>query len=141
MMPFASGGELKKVLENSQKKKFTERQIKFYIIQLIHGLKYLHDSSIMHRDLKLENLLLDDMAYLKIADFGVARVLRHNQTSYEGIGTPAYFAPELLKGEGHTYPADWWAVGIIMYQMLSGVLPFHNRNPARERAQIVGQEH
>ena len=95
----------------------------------------------MHRDLKLENLLLDEYANLKIADFGVARVLRHNQISYDVIGTPAYFAPELLKGDGHSYPADWWAVGIIMYQMLTGVLPFHSRNPSRERAQIVGQEH
>ena len=101
MMPFCSGGELKKVLANSPNKKFTERQIKFYMIQLISGLKYLHDSSIMHRDLKLENLLLDEYGYLKIVDFGVSRVLRHNQTSYEMVGTPAYFAPELLKGDGH----------------------------------------
>ena len=58
---------------------------------------------------------MDETGYLKIADFGMARVLRHNQISYEMAGTPAYFAPELLRGQGHSFPADWWAVGSIMY--------------------------
>ena len=84
-------------------------------MQLILGLKYLHDSGIMHRDLKLQNLLLDENGYLKIVDFGVAQVLRHNQVSYQVAGTPAYFAPEILKGEGYNMAADWWAVGIILY--------------------------
>ena len=61
-----------------QAKRFSEREIKFYSVQLILGLKYLHDSNIMHRDLKLENIILDEIGYLKIVDFGVAQVLRHN---------------------------------------------------------------
>ena len=81
----------------------------------MNGIQYLHNNNIMHRDLKLENLLLDETGYLKIVDYGMARVLRFNQTSYEMAGTPAYFAPELIKGHGHAYPADWWAVGTIMY--------------------------
>ena len=76
MMPFIGGGALNKVL--SQAKKFNEREIKFYAAQLVLGLKYLHDSDIMHRDLKLENLLLDENGYLKIVDFGVSLVCRHN---------------------------------------------------------------
>ena len=91
----------------------------------------------MHRDLKVENLLINDDGYLKIVDFGLVRVLRHNETSYDMAGTPAYFAPELLKGEGHGYPADWWAVGIIMYQMLTGVLPFYSRSNAQQNEQIM----
>ena len=75
-MPFIGGGELSKVLKAA--KKFSEREIKFYSLQLILGLRYLHDSDIMHRDLKLENLLLDENGYLKIVDFGVAQVIRHN---------------------------------------------------------------
>ena len=128
VMPFIGGGQLSSVLKKQPNQRFDERQIKFYMIQLVHGLQYLHNNNIMHRDLKLENLLLDEQGYLKIADFGMAKVLRNNQTSYEMAGTPAYFAPELLKGQGHGYPADWWAVGSIMYQMLTGVLPFYNRN-------------
>ena len=69
----------------------------------------------MHRDLKLENLLLDELGYLKIVDFGMCKILRINEISTEYAGTPAYIAPELLKGEGHTYTADWWAVGVLMY--------------------------
>ena len=112
-MPFIGGGELAKVLK--QAKKFTERQIKFYSVQLILGLQYLHLSNVMHRDLKLENLLLDENGYLKIVDFGVSQVIRHNQTIYDVAGTPAYFAPEILKGEGYNMAADWWAVGIILF--------------------------
>lgn len=81
----------------------------------------------MHRDLKLENLILDENGYLKIVDFGMCKVLRHNEKATEYAGTPAYIAPELLKGEEYTFTADWWAVGVLMYQMLTGVLPFHNR--------------
>lgn len=75
-MPFIGGGEVSKLLK--KRKRFSEWQIKFYIIQLILGLEYLHASNIMHRDLKLENLLLDEEGYLKIVDFGMARVLRVN---------------------------------------------------------------
>ena len=112
-MPFIGGGELRKVLREAVK--FSEREIKFYSVQLILGLKNLHSSDIMHRDLKLENLILDENGYLKIVDFGVAEVLRHNQVSYDVAGTPAYFAPEILKGDGYNMAADWWAVGIILY--------------------------
>ena len=140
VMPFIGGGTLTQVLNGQPKGRFTERQIKFYVIQLVNGIQYLHNNNIMHRDLKLENLLLDETGYLKIVDYGMARVLRCNQTSYEMAGTPAYFAPELIKGHGHAYPADWWAVGTIMYQMLTGVLPFHNRNVARQNQQITDAE-
>ena len=75
-MPFIGGGELSKILIEQQR--FKEHEIKFYITQLILGIKYLHDSNIMHRDLKLENLLLGRDGYLKIVDFGLAKVLRHN---------------------------------------------------------------
>ena len=94
----------------------------------------------MHRDLKLENLLLDREGYLKIVDFGLARVLRHNEMTSSIVGTPAYFAPEILKGQSYDMTADWWAVGIIMYQLLTGVLPFHNRNLHRQNQSIINDE-
>ena len=95
------------------------------------GLQILHNNNIMHRDLKLENLMLGKDGYLKIVDFGLVRVLRQGETSDSIVGTPAYFAPEILKGERYDKTADFWSVGIIMYQMLTGVLPFHNRNIAK----------
>ena len=76
--------------------KFSEKMIKFYVTQLVLGLKDLHENNIMHRDLKLENLMVDYDGNLKIVDFGVARVLRHNELAHSIVGTPAYFAPEIL---------------------------------------------
>lgn len=122
-MPFIGGGALDKVLK--QAKKFSEREIKFYATQLIYGLKYLHDSDIMHRDLKLENLLLDENGYLKIVDFGVAKVCRVKNKFYDVAGTPLYLPPEMILGEGYDKGADWWAVGCILYYMLVGAHPFH----------------
>ena len=71
----------------------------------------------MHRSLKIENLLLDETGYLKIVDFGMAKVNRHHQTVLcdKDEELAAYFAPELIKGEGYSFASDWWAVGIIMY--------------------------
>ena len=91
----------------------------------------------MHRDLKLENLMVGTDGYLKIVDFGIARVLRHNDFANTLIGAPAYFAPEQLKGEQYNKTADYWAVGIVMYHMLTGVLPFHNKNLYRQNEAIV----
>ena len=122
-MPFIGGGALDKVLK--QAKKFSEREIKFYATQLIYGLKYLHDSDIMHRDLKLENLLLDENGYLKIVDFGVAKVCRSKDKFYDVAGTPLYLPPEMILGEGYDKGADWWAVGCILYYMLVGAHPFY----------------
>ena len=103
------------------------------------GLQFLHNSNIMHRDLKLENLMLGTDGYLKIVDFGLVRVLRHGETSYSLVGTPAYFAPEILKGEAYNRTADFWSVGVIMYHMLTGVPPFHNRNLRRQNDDIVNK--
>ena len=82
----------------------------------------------MHRNLKVDNLMVDTDGYLKIVDFGLARSLMNNEANNTLIGAPAYFAPEQLKGEPYDKTVDFWAVGIIMYQMLTGALPFHSKN-------------
>ena len=76
--------------------------------------------------------MIDTAGYLKIVDFGLARVLRHQDVAQTIVGTPAYLAPEILKKQSYDKAADWWATGIILYQMLTGVLPFHNRNIIRQ---------
>ena len=140
--PFVGGGKLSLVLEDADGKKFTEKQIKFYIVQLILGLEYLHTSNIMHRSLKIENLLLDETGYLKIVDFGMAKVYRQQYTVLcdKDEEIAAYFAPELIKGEGYSFASDWWAVGIIMYQMLVGFLPFHSKNKNTFKRQVIEHE-
>ena len=91
----------------------------------------------MHRNIKLENLFLDETGYLKIVDFSQAKPMSGNETSYDLYGTSAHFAPEILKGNGYSYSADWWAVGIIMYEMLVGVKPFIDKNESQLKRQII----
>lgn len=88
---------------------------------------YLHDKGIMHRDLKLENILVDEQGYLKIIDYGLAKTLSENQVSKTFCGTPEYLAPEMVLHQGHDLSVDWWALGILIYEMLIGVTPFYNK--------------
>lgn len=82
----------------------------------------------MHRDLKLENILVDDKGYLKIIDYGLAKMISGNQLAQSYCGTPEYIAPEMVTGKGHDFSVDWWALGVLMYEMLIGVTPFFNSN-------------
>ena len=79
---------------------------------------------VIHRDLKPENMLICSDGYLKLTDFGFAKQIGNRRT-YSLCGTPEYCAPELYKRSGHGRPADWWALGVLLYEMLSGFSPFH----------------
>lgn len=78
--------------------------------------------------MKLENILVDDKGYLKVIDYGLAKIYKDDEVSHSFCGTPEYIAPEMLEGTGHDMSVDWWAVGILMYEMMFGVTPFFNRN-------------
>ena len=113
-----------------RRKKLTELEVQCYIIQLVKGLQYLHSNRVIHRDLKLGNIFLNNKMELKIGDFGLA-----NKLDYEGerrktiCGTPNYIAPEVIdNAKGHSYEVDIWAVGIIMYILLIGKPPFESKS-------------
>ena len=113
-----------------RRKTLTEFEVQCYLIQLIHGLKYLHSHKIIHRDLKLGNLFLTDKMQLKIGDFGLATKLDYDGEKKKTLcGTPNYIAPEVFDTNiGHSYEVDVWAVGIIMYALLIGKPPFEKKD-------------
>ena len=89
-------------------------------------VEYLHSKNIIYRDLKPENAVADEEGYLYMIDLGTAKVL-HEDSGYRTftiIGTPHYMAPEIMEGKGYSFPVDIWSLGIIMYEMVCGGLPF-----------------
>ena len=111
-----------------RRRKFSEIEVQCYIIQLIRALQYLHSHRVIHRDLKLGNLFLNDKMELKVGDFGLATKLDFEGERKKTVcGTPNYIAPEVLYGTGHSYEVDIWAIGVIIYTLLIGKPPFETR--------------
>ena len=89
--------------------------------------EYLHSKNIIYRDLKPENILISRDGYLKLTDFGFAKICEGR--TYTLCGTPEYLAPEILLNKGHGKPVDWWTLGILLYEMIAGVDPFNDDDP------------
>jgi cGMP-dependent protein kinase len=121
LLEFAVGGELSTVCERHELF-HSPRHARFYVACALEGLVHLHERSVVYRDLKLENMLVDGEGYCKLADFGLSKfVVGH---TYTLCGTPDYMAPEMLSGAGHTRAVDWWALGVTTCALMTGVLPF-----------------
>lgn len=102
---------------------------RFYIASLILCLEYLHKSHIIYRDLKPENVMVMENGYVKLIDFGAAKILDKNENmtkikTFTLFGTPHYTAPEVMAGNGYTFFADLWSLGICLYELLVGIVPF-----------------
>lgn len=113
------------------RKRITESEVRFFMVQIVGAIKYLHSKRVIHRDLKLGNIFFDPKMNLKIGDFGLASVLPFNESrKYTICGTPNYIAPEVLGGKsvGHSFEVDIWALGIMMYALLIGKPPFQAKD-------------
>ena len=112
-----------------KRKKLKEIEVQYYITQLIQALIHLHDRNIVHRDLKLGNIFLTGKMELKLGDFGLAKKLSfRDEKISEMVGTPAYMAPEILENKGYSLEVDIWSLGVIMYYLIIGKLPFNKQN-------------
>ena len=130
VLPFYSGGDLYSLLEANGP--FDESTAAFYGVQVAHMLSFLHSKNILYRDLKLENLMIDENGYLVLIDFGSCKIIEEKtelQCSFDG--SIDYMAPEVISGEGHGMMADWWSFGILIYELLCGKPPFHEGSTDR----------
>ncbi|XP_031850262.1 AKT serine/threonine protein kinase isoform X3 [Nomia melanderi] len=127
VMEYVNGGEL--FFHLRRVRRFGEDRTRFYGAEIISALGYLHSQGIIYRDLKLENLLLDKEGHIKIADFGLCKEdITYGRTTKTFCGTPEYLAPEVLEDNDYGRAVDWWGVGVVMYEMICGRLPFYNKD-------------
>ncbi len=135
ILEFVAGGEFYNILRD--KNRFSDDHAKFYAACVVQGLGYLHSIGFVYRDLKPENLLLDHLGYLKITDMGFAKLLKPGERTYTLCGTPEYLAPEIISSKGHNKSVDWWCLGILIYEMLTGGPPFEDENQMELYKKIV----
>ncbi|KAL3816291.1 hypothetical protein ACHAXA_008099 [Cyclostephanos tholiformis] len=127
------GGEFFSYLRNATK--FDNETARFYAAQVVLIFEHIHFMDIIYRDLKPENLLIDMEGYLKITDFGFAKIVPYK--TYTLCGTPEYIAPEVLLQKGHGKGVDWWTLGILIYEMLVGDPPFLDADPIQLYQQVL----
>uniref|UniRef100_A0A0X3Q197 cAMP-dependent protein kinase n=1 Tax=Schistocephalus solidus TaxID=70667 RepID=A0A0X3Q197_SCHSO len=132
-LEFVNGGELFSLIRKEGK--FKEDTARFYGSQVILAIEYLHSIDIAYRDLKPENLLIDNSGYLKLTDFGFAKMVRGR--TWTLCGTPEYLAPEIILSKGYGRAVDWWAVGVLIFEMIAGYPPFFADQPIQVYEKIV----
>ena len=139
IMDYLKGGDLR--YNMCEKKNFSEEQAKFFIACIILSLEYIHSNNIIHRDLKPENLILNNKGYLKLTDFGIAKIYNKNiDNSNETSGTLSYMSPEVLLGLNHNFCVDYYALGIISYEIMFGFRPYKGKNRKEIKDNILSKQ-
>ncbi len=143
VLAFVNGGELFHHLQREQR--FDINRSRFYTAELLCALECLHGFNVVYRDLKPENILLDYSGHIALCDFGLCKLDMKDEdrtnskfacfascfSAHPGVafcGTPEYLAPELLLGQGYNKTVDWWTLGVLLYEMLTGLPPYYDEN-------------
>jgi calcium/calmodulin-dependent protein kinase I len=141
-MELVTGGELfDRIVEKGS---YTEEDAKVLVRKIVSAIEYLHDMNIAHRDLKPENLLVKSIAddtEVKIADFGLSKIIDEQKMMQTACGTPGYVAPEVLNAEGYDKEVDLWSIGVITYILLCGFPPFYAETVPEVFEQILKAEY
>ena len=141
-MEYLTGGQLFRLVQ--ARYRINVQQLMFYIAEIALALEYLHSIGVVYRDLKLENVLICDDGHIKLTDFGLSKRIvdtegnMHRTDSF--CGTDEYLAPELIKGNKYGFSIDWWALGILMYELCYHVTPFYDKTPSKIHKNILHKE-
>ncbi|XP_069097100.1 protein kinase C zeta type isoform X2 [Pleurodeles waltl] len=123
VIDYVNGGDL--MFHMQRQRKLPEEHARFYAAEICIALNFLHERGIIYRDLKLDNVLLDSEGHIKLTDYGMCKEgLGPGDTTSTFCGTPNYIAPEILRGEEYGFSVDWWALGVLMFEMMAGRSPF-----------------
>ncbi|KAK8105616.1 hypothetical protein PG999_008975 [Apiospora kogelbergensis] len=138
VLAFVNGGELFHHLQKEQR--FDVNRARFYTAELLCALECLHGFNVIYRDLKPENILLDYQGHIALCDFGLCKLdMKDEDRTNTFCGTPEYLAPELLMGNGYNKTVDWWTLGVLLYEMLTGLPPFYDENTNEMYRKILSE--
>ncbi|EGD83593.1 AGC/PKA protein kinase [Salpingoeca rosetta] len=126
VLEFVNGGEMFTHIQKQRKRRFSEEQTRFFAAETVLAFEYLHNLDVIFRDLKPENMLIDHRGHIRVTDFGFAK--RVEDKTWTMCGTPEYLAPEIIVNKGYSHAVDWWAVGVLTYEMRCGRSPFESRS-------------
>ena len=138
IIDYYPGGDLRFYLE--QNIQFNEKQIKFFVANIVLSLRYLRLNNILHRDIKPDNLVFDKKGYLNLTDFGISKEVKNNKIIKDKSGTPGYLSPEVLTGKNQTFSSDYFSLGIIIYELIFLERPFKGKTKQELAENILDNE-